>query len=331
MRILMVRLGAMGDVVQTLPAAAELRDRFPTARIEWAVDSRWANLLLGNPHIDNAISVPIAHWRRHGLSLAASREAGSLVSQLRAAAFDMALDFQGLLKSALLTRLSGAPRTVGFSRQLLREPAAEVLYTCRSAPAVAHVVDRYRELASPGSGQVPASASAFPLPAGEPPVDMPDRFVLTSPQAGWGAKQWPADYYSRLASLLLSELSLPLVVDFAPGQGQLAEPIMRAADHGAVIPRSSSILGLIAATRRATAVVGVDSGPLHIAAALGKAGAAIFGPTDPCRNGPYGPTIAVLRAPGAVTTYKRTREPHPSMRACSPRSVLEALVRAMDG
>jgi heptosyltransferase-1 len=163
----------------------------------------------------------------------------------------------------------------------------------------------------------------FPLPPGRPEGDLPSGdFVLASPLAGWGSKQWPLDHYRSLAARLRRELGIPLVLDGPPG-----------ADFAAVegaIPHHSSLPGLIYATRRATAIVGVDSGPLHLAAALGKPGVAIFGPTDPARNGPYGESLRVLRTGAAATTYKRRASIDPSMQNISPDEVFEVL-RAIVG
>ena len=325
MRILMVRLGAMGDVIQTLPAARELRRRFPRAKIAWAVDARWSDLLLGNPHIDEVVRVPMRALRNRDAPLAAARRAVGLIKGLRQSRFEIAFDFQGLIKSAALASMSGASRTVGFSRESLREPVADIFYSRRATSSMKHVVDRYRDLASPGSGASSLDRGAFPLPDGGPLGALPVRYVLASPQAGWGSKQWPPEYYAQLATLLLREFGIPLLADFAPGQEHRAQAIRVIAAEGSVVPHSSTILGLISATRRATAVVGVDSGPMHLAAALDRPGVAIFGPTEPRRNGPRSPLIEVIRTPGALTTYKRNAGPSPSMLACAPRTVLSAL------
>lgn len=324
-RILMVRLGAMGDVIQTLPAASDLRDRFPSASIAWAVDSRWAPLLRGNPHLDGTIAVPLRLWRQTKRSTGTWKEAARLVTELRTAEFDLALDFQGLLKSAIISALSRPTRIAGFERSLLREPVAELLYDCRMASSEPHVVDRYRELAWFGSGRLPSGEARFPLPRGASNEELPDRFVLASPQAGWGLKQWPQAHYSALAARVWREDRIPLVADCPPGRDRYVEEIRLGAPRGAVIPHPSTLPELIAATRRATAVVGVDSGPMHMAAALGKRGVAVFGPTDPARNGPYGRRITVVRDPNAETTYKRFPEPGPSMWACGPDMLYERL------
>ncbi len=328
-RILIVRLGAMGDVIHTLPAAADLRAALPAARIAWAVETRWSSLLQANPHIDRTIPVPLRRWRKASLRRSTWTEAGEFLNGLRTNSFDLAIDFQGLLKSAALATLSGARRIVGFERGILREPPAELAYSRRTGASLAHVVDRYRELAAFASGHRPAGPAAFALPVGEPREGLPARFVLASPEAGWGAKEWPPESYARLASTLWKERRIPLVADCAPGRTHVAELIRRMAPAGAVLPHPSTIPQLIGATRAAAAVVGVDSGPLHLAAALGKSGVAIFGPTDPTRNGPYGRGIAVVRSGGAATTYKRRDDPSASMQACSEATVYEALAPSL--
>ncbi len=328
-RILMVRLGAMGDVIQTLPAASDLRARFPNGSIAWAVDRRWAPLLRGNPDLDRTIPVPLRQWRQSKGSVGTWKAAGRFVTEIRAAEFDLAIDFQGLLKSAAIAALSRPKSVVGFERKLLRESAAEVLYDRRANSSKRHVVDRYRELAWFGSGSPPPGEARFPLPPETSFQELPERFVLASPQAGWGLKQWPKAHYSALAARIWREDRVPLVADCAPGGESFIEEIRLGAPPGAVIAHPSTIPQLIAATRLAALVVGVDSGPMHLAAALGKHGVAIFGPTDPVRNGPYGQGIEVVRAPGAETTYKRFPEPGPSMWACGPDLVYERLRRLL--
>jgi heptosyltransferase-1 len=160
----------------------------------------------------------------------------------------------------------------------------------------------------------------FPLPPGREEGLLPDgRFVLASPLAGWGSKQWPMENWSRLARRLKEDLNIPLVVNGAPS----SEAVLRAIDGAAV--HLSSVAGLLGATRKAACVVGVDSGPMHVAAALGRPGVALFGPTDPARNGPYGGTFTVMRSPGAVTSYKRGDTPDQSMAALQADVVFAAV------
>jgi heptosyltransferase-1 len=231
---------------------------------------------------------------------------------LQAVGFDIAVDFQGLLKSAAVAFFSGAAQTVGFDRT--RERPAAVFYTRRAEAQSAHVVDRNLELAAAcGAGNV---AVEFPLPAGIPEGELPDGpFVLASPFAGWRSKQWSIENYGALAK----RLDMPLVLNGPPQ----AEGELRAVPGCRV--HISGIAGLIHATRRAARVIGLDSGPLQLSAALGKPGVALFGPTDPVRNGPYGGSIRVIRSPAAVTSYKRRNEIDPSMRAITPEAVFAEL------
>ena len=301
-RILVVRLGAMGDIVHTLPAVAVLKQMHPGAHLTWLVESRWLLLLEGNPFVDRTIVLDRGSF-------------GGLVRtwrELRAHAFDFAVDFQGLFKSALPAAAARTEHVFGFHESQIRERAAGLFYSHKTASVAAHIVDRNVDLAA-ATGPIAAPAERlFPLPPGRPEGDLPPGdFVLASPLAGWQSKQWPMEYYEELAQRLKQELGLPLVLNGPPGS---------AATH------ESGLAGLIHATRRAVAVVGVDSGPMHLAAALGKPGVAIFGPTDPARNGPYGGSICVLRAPGTATTYKRSAAIDESMRRVAPRQVFESLL-----
>ena len=323
-RILVVRFGAMGDIIQTLPAVADLRRAVPDAKIVWAFDGRWRELLAGNPDIDDFVSVPLRQWLPSGSR--SSKSATEALRELRQDNFDLALDMQGLIKSAAVAAASNARTVAGLDHRLLREPHAALLYDRRLETARTHVVDRYRELASMATGCPPLQEPRFPLPPGELRAGLPESYVLTSALAGWGAKQWPQERYSELAARLWIERQIPLVVDCVPGQEAHANAIRDAAPEGAVQAHPSTLSQLIGATRRASAVVGVDSGPLHLAAALGRPGVAIFGPTDPARNGPCGSSMTVLRVADAAITYKRAAEPSTSMQAWSADAVYRELV-----
>ena len=308
-RILVVRLGAMGDIIHTLPAVAWLKQNHPGAHLTWLVEPRWAPLLEDNPYVERVVLL-----RRSSL-------AGLLETrrELRAIPYDFAVDFQGLLKSALSAFAAHPARIFGFHRSQVRERLAALFYTRQILSRSAHVVDRNLELAQAcGKSGIGLTEPVFPLPPGRPEGDLPSGdFVLASPLAGWASKQWPMEHYRALAARLRGELGIPLVLDGPPGADFAAAP--------AAIPHRSSLPGLIYATRPATAIVGVDSGPLHLAAALGRPGVAIFGPTDPARNGPYGASLRVLRTAAAATTYKRGGAISPSMSNIAPDEVFEAL------
>jgi heptosyltransferase-1 len=305
-RILVVRLGALGDILHTLPAVASLKHSHPGCRLTWAVEARWTPLLEDNPFIDRLVAV-----RRDS-----PRHLLDTLGDLRSERYDFAVDFQGLIKSAVTASLARPERIYGFDTAQLRERAAGLFYSDKAASSAAHVVDRNLELAARAGASNPLRT--FPLPQGLPQGELPDGdFVLASPLAGWRSKQWPLAHYRALAIRLRRQLAIPLVLNGPPGSTFPEVP--EALVHTCGLP------GLIHASRRAAAVLGVDSGPMHLAAALEKPGVAIFGPTDPARNGPYGGTVQVLRADAAVTSYKRADRIDESMLRISPDEVFEAL------
>lgn len=307
-RVLVVRLGAMGDIIQTLPAVASLKHSTPHSEITWVVESKWRPLLEDNPYIDRLILLERA-------TVAGLKSAWG---ELRRKRFDLAVDFQGLIKSALVAACARPERLYGFDSECARESVAAWFYSSRVHSNAVHRVDKYLDLATGAGATNPLRV--FPMPAGRPEGTLPaGDFILASPYAGWGSKQWPLEYYSALGESLRREYGIPLVLN-GP------EPIRAPGTEWHV----SAIPGLIDATRRALAVVGVDSGPLHIADAIGKPGVAIFGPTDPAQTGPYGKTFTVVRSPAAITTYKRAPDTDSSMRAIRPAEVFAALKAVLE-
>lgn len=311
--LLVVRLGSMGDVIHALPAVASLKQSNPSAPLSWAVEPRWACLLEGNPYVDRLVRIDRRSWR--GLR--------SAYRDLRQWSYAVAVDFQGLLKSAVVAYAAGPNRILGFDSNQLREPLAGIFYSTRVRACAAHVVDRNLELAAAAGAS--SLVRVFPLPEGSPEGQLPEGdFVLACPLAGWPAKQWPLEYYAELGTLLNQRLGLPLVLNGPPSAAAVLSQVQGAQIH------LSSIAGLIHATRRAVAVIGIDSGPLHLAAALSKPGVAIYGPTDPARNGPYGGSITVLRSLRAATSYKRRDRIDASMYEIAPEAVFNALVERLE-
>ena len=308
----------MGDVIHALPAVASLKAN--GSDITWIVEAKWAPLLEDNPCIDTLLPL-----RRDSLSGLIAN-----VRALRTSKYDLAVDFQGLIKSAVVAAVAQPERIFGFDSGQVRERGAAIFYSNKVVATAAHVVDRNLELAAAVSLAMPKSHSAgempsapvFPVPPGRPEGTLPPGdFVLASPLAGWAAKQWPVEHYRALAARLDRELGIPLVLN---GPRGTVFPLIEPA-----VPHYSGLAGLIHATRRATGVLGVDSGPLHLAAALAKPGVAIFGPTDPARNGPYGGSLQIIRSSAAATTYKRGSAIDESMRRVSPEEVFDALKAAL--
>ena len=284
----------MGDILHTMPAVQRLRDAWPKVEITWILEPKWMPLLHGSGLADHLLPLD----RRSLLSVWIAAK------WLRRWQPDLAIDFQGLIKSALTALVSGASRRIGFIDTQLREREAGVFYTEAFAAQSPHVVARNLELvASLGftkSDKILQGPTGFPegnLPPGD--------FVLAAPYAGWKSKQWPIERYIEIGKRLEQSFGYKLVLNVMPANVTPASEFLWRHESG--------MDGLIHATRRARAVLGLDSGPLHLAALLGKPGVAMFGPTDPARNGPHGSTIRVLRSYGAITTYKRGTELDPSM------------------
>lgn len=309
--ILVIRLGAMGDILHALPAVAGLKASFPRSRISWLVARRWMPLLEGNPAIDELIP-----FERGGL-----RAFADSCRRLRGTQPDLAIDFQGLLQSALCGRIAQPKRLLGFDRSVAREPLAAFFYTHRVPVEGPHRIQRNLQLiAAAGAGVLTGHSW---IPPGREEGSLPSGpFVLTSPFAGWKSKEWPLENYEKLA-VRLHEEGIALVVNVP------AESAKQWSGAPHLVPHTSSIEGLIDATRRATAVLGLDSGPLHLAAALRKPGVALFGPTDPAATGPFGGSMTVLRAPGVDTTYKRGGAIHESMKAIAVDQVAGLLLQAV--
>jgi len=309
--ILVIRLGAMGDILHTLPAVASLRNSFPRQKISWAVAPRWLPLLHGNPNIDTLLPFqrrPTAEFLRSLRSFRTVRP-------------HLAIDFQGLVQSALLGRASRPRVYWGWDRSVVRESVAALVYTHVHVPHAIHAVEKSLELAQAAGAT--SVVREFFIPPGKAEGTLPDApFVLTNPFAGWTSKQWPLENLELLAKKLKS-VGLKLVANMPPGK---AESVVLPS----VVKHVSSLNGLIDATRKAVAVIGVDSGPLHLAAALSKPGVGLYGPTDPAINGPYGSSVRVLRTSTAATSYKRGNRVHASMRTITVDQVFEALMVALE-
>jgi len=345
--ILVVRLSAMGDIIHTLPAAALLRDAFPHATLGWLVEERWAELLCTlrypragrrspeRPLVERVHTVNLREWRQAIFSFNTAQQVAVALSQLRGVAYDAVIDFQGAIRSALLARWSGATTAYGATEP--RENAASMFYTRKIETCGNHVVEQALSLArtiigtQENSGTCAASRGdlrdKLPIdPDAEKKVaaetaSVPD-FAILNPGAGWGAKQWPADRYGFVAKELAKE-GMRSLVNYGPGEETLAAAV-EAASAGTATKISCSIAELISLTRRARLMIGGDTGPMHLAAALQVPVVAIFGPTSPARNGPYGTRSIVLRSASSVTDHSRKRDPEEGLLEIVPAQVASA-------
>ena len=330
-RFLLVRLGSMGDVIHALPAASALRDTFPGARIDWAIEPRWARLLAGNPDVSEVIRLD----RKSASGIA------DTVGALRAAKYDCAIDFQALYKSALLARASGARRRVGFQSSYAREGLAAVLYTDRLNPRGAHKVDHNLTLAEFSGARkgVPRFPMAIESADEETMVEElasrgvqaeREEFFVLNPGGGWRSKCWPAERYGLLHGKLAERWGWRGVVAYGPGEEDLARRVVEAAGNPAPVAVPLGLGPLMALLRRAKFVVSADTGPLHLAAALNARVVGLFGPTDPARNGPYRAGVVVRNPRDCETTYRRGAGDSPSMLSITVEQVFAAVERCLE-
>lgn len=293
-RVLMVRMGAMGDIVHTLPSAATLRRAFPDAEIDWLVDERWSPLLDENPHVTN-----VRKLRKRDVASIVR-----MIGELRERRYDCVIDFQGLMKSAAIAGLAGASQVIGFRMEALREKLAAACYTRAAAVSLdAHVVEQNLALARAAGAKEPVME--FPLPAGDAAQVPAGDYLAISPSAGWAAKRWPVEKFAELSQRVERQMGWTTVVNCGPGEEALAQHLTTVCGNGVRVVQAS-LGALITVARHAKAFVAGDTGPLHIAAAVGTPVVAIFGPTSPQRNGPYAKRVRVVRAPGVSTTYARS-------------------------
>ena len=315
-RVALVRLSSLGDVVHALPFAHALRQAWLGCRLTWIVERREEAILTGNPDLDDVVSVDTRLWRREFRHPAGAHsvyvKVRGLVRRLRAGRFDVAVDLQGLWKSGVITWLSGAPLRVGFALSQCRE-RANACFTNRrvTAPVGAvHVVERNLALLS-GLGLDPALTTPpiFPIPRDptaegtvgrcldEEGVKPETPLVVLNPGSGRDGKRWAVGAFRQLGDELAVRLGARVVLAWGPGEGPLARAIARGMRTTPVIPPPTSIPEMVAFLRRASLVVGGDTGPIHIAAALGVPTVGLYGPTSARRNGPYGPRTAAFQSP----------------------------------
>jgi heptosyltransferase-1 len=292
-RFLIVRLGALGDVVHAIPVAAALRRAYPTARIDWLVSAKHREILDLVPILDRRLVINDRNDASGGTSLV------SAIKELRAGQYDVALDLQGLLKSAVLARASGAPRVVGFSSRYARERLARLFYTDTFNPGrgglfdrreTRHVVDINLGLLSVLG--VSAAKAEFPIEHVQSDAarlasqQTGGRYALLNPGAAWPNKRWPPARLAAVAVDLRARHGLMSVALWGPGEEAFAAEVVAGADGAAVLSSKTSIADVVALARGAALMVSGDTGPTHIAAALGTPIVGIYGPTRPARNGP---------------------------------------------
>jgi ADP-heptose:LPS heptosyltransferase len=336
--VLIVRLSALGDVIHTLPALATLRAGLPEARIGWVVEERCADLLHGHPHIDQLIVVPrqaIAKAARAWRMGTAKALLGEVTGAMRAQPYEVAADFQGNAKSAVVGWLSKVKRRVGFAPPDCKE-GSHLLTTERIGrrPTGEHRVAKYLELARVIAGGAAAAESVVPV----------DAAARERAEAWWGTgrprvmiapgssermpeKRWP--HFGELAWRMGAAIDANVGITYGPGEVQLAEGI--AARRPAEFPPLPDLVALLAT---ADLVISNDSAPMHLAGQLGTPTVGLFGPTDPALFAPWGPATLALRGTAPCATCDRGaprgEDTHTCLPSLSAAEVCAAGIRLLD-
>ena len=303
MRVLIVKLGSIGDIIHTLPSLAAIRRAMPDANISWVVEEGVAEMLRGNALIDNLIEVDTKSMRGGMVIEEMLLGVGKQLRHLRKFKFDIAIDFQGLWKSATIAKLSGAKRRWGFSREGLREPSSRVLLTDTvQVPAQINVIRKNLALASGALGFVLPDKIEFPIATTPEHVAEADAiiaraggdFAILNPGGGWVTKLWHAEKFGVLADRLWESHGLVSVVATGPRERELAQTVAANSGSGRTILEQPSLKGFYELAKKAKVYVGGDTGPTHIAVAAGAPVIGIFGPTEWWRNGSPNPDDIVV-------------------------------------
>lgn len=338
---LIVRVGAMGDVLHALPAVAALRQAHPDGYLGWVVDPRWQPLLSSldlaraAAHADRSPRMPLVNrcflantplWKQSGVSAATAADFRQLTRALRAESFPTCVDMQGSLRSAGIGRLSGAARLVGPASP--RERQARWLYTERVETPACHVVVQGCELLGEAFG-LRLSPAPVKLPCDSEAEQWTDallagheRVVLLAPTAGWGAKEWPPERFGAVARAL-TEAGCRVLVNAVSPRDETADRVV-SSSAGIAEVIACSLTQLIALVRRSALLIAGDTGPLHLAAALDTAVVGLYGPTDPARTGPWSKRARVLRDPASITDHRRHRAPEAGLLKIEVNQVIDA-------
>ena len=339
----------MGDVLHAMPAVAALRERHPAWMIGWAIEPAWRELLQAEsevhdvawkfsgrnsrrPLVDLWTSVPTKQWKRRPVSLSTLRDIKALRRELVGDRYDLCVDMQGSVRSAMVGRMAGAREFVGPAEP--REAPAAWFYRRKVRVNAAHVIEQGCELLGAAVGETlkPAKATLPVDPAAEQWCDAllassGERFALMAPTAGWGAKEWPPERYGAVAAAL-GRAGIRTLVNATSTEDAVGRRVVEASGGSATLV-PCSVGQMISVVRRAAVVIGGDTGPLHLAAALERPVVGLYGPTDPARNGPYGTQARVLRHSSSRVDHSRHRETEAGLKQITVDEVVEAAFELM--
>jgi heptosyltransferase I len=349
--VLIVRIGAMGDVLHAMPAVTSLRELHPEWRIGWAIEPVWRELLQAEsachgvpwrfsgrdsrrPLVDLWSPVPTREWKRRPFSLSTLQDITGLRRELRGDHYDICVDMQGSIRSAIVGRMAGAGVFAGAAKP--REAPAAWLYERKISLSTTHVVEQGCELLGAAMGETlrPAKVKLPVDRAAEQWCDAllagaGERFALIAPTAGWGAKQWPAERYGAVA-VELGRAGFRTLVNAVSLEDKAGRRVVEASG-GAAMLVPCSVGPMIALVRRAGVVIAGDTGPLHLAAALERPVVGLFGPTDPARSGPYGTNARILRHGSSQVDHSRHPETEKGLMQITVDEVVEAALELLRG
>ena len=341
-RILIIKLGSIGDIVHTLSAVATLRQSFPKAEIDWLVEKKSSVVLKCYPYLNQVIEIDTQKWRRSLWHWKSYKEFWSCLTKLRNRKYDVAFDFQGLWKSAFFGFLAGAQNLVGFHKNYLKEPSCRIFYTSKVLPEknLLHIIEINQEL-------VRSQEASFSL---SKPVEFKvlekdkvyvnelleqyqlEDFIILNPGGGWITKKWPAKNYGLLHNKIKNLIGIPTVFTWGPGEKNLIEEVRSASTGEPLLCFPTTIPQFIALVQRSRLFIGGDTGPLHLATACETPVVGIYGPTNPLRNGPFNPSdISVFQSVPCGPCYKRTCEKYQCqcMTLITVDEVFEAVVKRL--
>ena len=332
MNILLIRTSALGDIVHCLPVLEALRAALPEARLAWLVERVWSPLLEGHPDLQARLEVNTKGWRKKPLAAATRRDFRGALAAVRAFEPDVAIDLMGNFKGGLLARLSGARRRIGAAAESRREAGSALFLNEKVVTRGRHAIDRALSLLAPLGIEAPAvdlggrkllrqtppAAAAFLAEQkknGRP-------LVLLQAGAGWANKIYPLESWARVVQGLAAD-GADVVLPSAPGEEKLAARIAELAGGAARVVDAKPFPFLAALIRECRLFLGGDTGPLHLAHALGAKVLCLIGPTDPERNGPYGaPERVIFRELPCSFCYKRFDEAKACLLQHAPEVVL---------
>ncbi|AZV20602.1 MAG: lipopolysaccharide heptosyltransferase I [Mesorhizobium sp.] len=297
MKVLIVKTSSMGDVIHTFPAVEDARRNRPDLSFDWCVEEAFAGIATLHPAIDRIHTVAIRRWRKALLDSGTWREAAALRRTLRHCRYDLVIDAQGLLKSALVARQAGAP-IAGFDRSSAREPSATLFYDATyPVPRDLHAIERIRRLFGLALGYQPDLST---LDSGiVPPVGtlagIAGKTAFLLHGTSREDKKWPAEDWIETARLLIERGITPVTTWSNEREKAVAEAIAKAVPSTVVVPKSP-LADIAAFIGRSELVIGADTGLTHLASAFGLPTVAVFLATEPGLTGPRGQYASTLLA-----------------------------------